>query len=153
MSELLSILVPVAPAPECNPNWAGDPKPKDPIARLLRQSNGSTVPRWKRKADAVKELRHATWAAAVGVKPSDPIWYPVTAHALIKWPSHRGGMDDTNAAASLKWLWDGLTYAKIWRDDKLLKSPSIEQVKMTAEEAADFPAGMVIVTVRRLPND
>jgi Holliday junction resolvase RusA-like endonuclease len=78
---------------------------------------------WAERAKATKAYREYVGWIAKGfvVPPAAPYFAgPVRATVIVNWEKGRRRGDTTNVEAALKPLWDGLTDAGVWVDDRQL---------------------------------
>jgi Holliday junction resolvase RusA-like endonuclease len=112
--------------------------------------NASWGVHWGTKARARNRLGKAAWAAALQARPEVPISEPVKVTARICWPSRRQIMDDDNAAACLKRMWDAFTQAGMWEDDRLMRLQPIQQEKLDKEGLLTWPGGVIVVDIEEV---
>jgi Holliday junction resolvase RusA-like endonuclease len=85
---------------------------------------------WAERGKATKAYREYVGWIAKGfvVPPAAPYFVgPVRASVIINWEKGRKRGDTTNVEAALKPLWDGLTDAGVWADDKQLVDVTLVQ--------------------------
>jgi hypothetical protein len=125
----MRVIVPMCPAPELSPNYAGH---------------------WRAEATAKKAMRCAAKYAAWESRPAEPLRGHVVLEARIGWTRRRKTMDRSNAAAALKALCDGLQDAGFFVNDRDVDIVVVEQVSWGKQDAgtrASFPGGFVSVDV------
>jgi hypothetical protein len=123
------VIVSMAPAAELSPNYHGNWRPRARAVRTLRQLTKLECPKLGR-----------------------PIQGRVLLEARIGWSKGRKVMDNSNAAAALKPLVDGLTDAGWWPDDNLVNVIVVEQFswgKLDHATRALYPGGFVSFDVVR----
>ena len=86
---------------------------------------------WHQRIESARELRTATWAAALRSAPPRPLIGPVFIEAVIQWPPRRKTVDFDAAVASLKPVLDGCTDAHWWVDDSQVVGMAVRQERGT----------------------
>jgi Holliday junction resolvase RusA-like endonuclease len=110
--------------------------PQTPPRALM--PNATTVPgrrgprrmHWGDKATAIREYREFVgWIAKQRFdgQPTPIFAGSVRATVIVNWEKGRKCGDTTNVEAALKPLWDGLTDAGVWADDKQLVDVTLVQ--------------------------
>lgn len=95
--------------------------------------NASRELHWGTKTKAKNQLRRDAERAAVAVRNTcggGPLFTgQVRVRTTVAWEKGRKLMDGDNVLASLKVLYDGITAAQLWRDDRDCIFEPVEQTR------------------------
>jgi hypothetical protein len=125
----MRVIVPLCPAPELSPNYAGHWGPEAKAKEIMR-----------------KLAKYSAWES----RPVEPLRGHVVLEARIGWTKGRKRMDRSNAAAALKALCDGLQDAGYFLNDREVDIVVVEQIGWGAQDGgtrASYPGGFVSVDI------
>lgn len=124
----IRVVIPTCPDAVLSPNYHGN---------------------WRPRAKAARALRELTYWECPRIEA--PLQGDVLISARIGWPKGRRIMDNSNAAAALKSLVDGLTDGGWWLDDQRVNVIVVEQLtwgKQDAGTRATYPHGFISIDVQ-----